>query len=931
MSLYIFTEDDKKIIEKKLPEIVEEAQYHTLKNTEPNIDEITTILKLIIDKIVIKNKRVIFGKYAYNMLMDINNVLTEIHIYSSDPVKDLYDLSKYLFENDYKYITFDNKFGFFILSVNMKSYCHIHYLHQSYIDVIPTLIMDKVQIVHPHYQIMLNMKILSDPIKNYDDFEEIFDQLYNLQKKYPLTFEKYPINLKENSSLKKINLSKYDLIYCGIDAYNYYIQVSELKEKKVIPQPFIQAYSLTYKDTKHEIMKEYFNENITQKVFKTYSDIYLDDILLLRLYDGTDKCISFNLVSKADGGSSGSVQGTQTQLRGSVQGTQTQLRGKMKYVSFDLLLSMYLSDMFRDNYELYKTLSCNLIHARDSVLEKNKSILDDTPFKIFVVKFCGIHVNPDVENRLKVNFDNADKEMPTYEYDNSIDELNIKSKINIPLKPKNFIYLFTEEDYKLIIKELPNIIDSIKLYLLKNGTPSLDEVYKIQKLILEYVKKNNRIIYGGYALDKALRAINPEHAIYKKSWQIPDIEFYSPEPMKDIVDICDILVKQDLQNIIFKESLHEETYSLKVNGRLYCDISYIPKLINGHIRKIEFDGINYVHPHFGLIDLYRMINDPLTSYWRLETKKTFQRMYILQKDYPLEAFKGAITYETIDDEETKLISMFNKDYVSDTLVYCGFETYNYYLKESGNNHLIDILYIQAITTNYKEEVPNIINYFKTKSKNITYIEYFPFFQFLGSHTEILNNNKVIAKIYHHNDMCIPRHIVKNMNYATFDYLTMIYMMLKFKMHVEKNMALYKGYGIMITNLILARDRYFEKNNKNPIDKTPYQSFVIPCIGRTMTAQRKAQLKYLEKLKNKKTPIFTYDPRTSKEKDIKWIFKNTSGNVVNTDMNKKFTEVDGKVVVKIKKEKIKESKKKDDEEDFEFNLDEEEKEEEEKLD
>lgn len=898
MSLYIFTEDDKKIIEKKLPEIVEEAQYHTLKNTEPNIDEIKTVFDLIINKIIIKNKRIVFNKYAYNMLMDINNVLTEMHIYSSDPVKDLYDLSKYLFENNYKYITFDNKFGSFYLSVNMKTYCYIHYLHQSYMDIIPTVQIDKIRVVHPHYQIMLNMNLLNDLVKNHEDIEEIFNQLYNLQKKYPLIVGKYPINLKENNVLKKINLSKYDLVYCGFEAYNYYIQISELKEKKMIPIEFIQAYSLTYKDTKNNILKDYLNDNISQKVFKKYTDIFLDDILILRLFDGTNKCIPFNTYNK------------------------------IKYVSFDLLLSMFLSDMFRDNYELYNILSCNLIYARDSVLEKNKTILDESPFKIFILKFCNISDiqskdellfnESDIESRIKFNYDKEDKEMPNYEYDNCIDQLNIKSKLDLPLKSKNYLYLFTEDDYKLIINEIPIIIDKVKLYLLKNGVPTLDEVCKIQKIILEYVKKNNRIIYGGYALDKALRAVNIEHAIYKKSWLIPDIEFYSFEPMKDIVDICDILVKEKLENIIFKESLHEETYTLKVNGRLYCDISYIPKLINSHIKKLEFDGINYVHPHFGLIDLYRMINDPLTSYWRLETKKTFQRMYILQKDYPLEAFKGNIKFDDITETDKKLISMFYKDYKSDTFVYCGFETYNYYLQESKNKNLLDITFIQAITTNYKEEVPNIINYFKSKSNKITFNEYFPFFQFLGSHTEILNNNVVIAKIYHHNDMCIPRHIIKDINYATFDYLIMILLMLKFKMHVDKQMIPYKNYGIMITNLILTRDYYFEKNNKNPIDKTPFQSFVIPCIGRTITAQRKAQLKYLEKIKNKKNPVFVYNPKTSKEKEIKWIFKNTSGNIVNTDINKKFIEEDGKIVVKVKKEK---NKKEKEDEDFEFDVDE----------
>jgi len=49
---------------------------------------------------------------------------------------------------------------------------------------------------------------------------------------------------------------------------------------------------------------------------------------------------------------------------------------------------------------------------------------------------------------------------------------------------------------------------------------------------------------------------------------------------------------------------------------------------------IEIDGIKCAHPHFMMVDTYRILTDPMTSYWRLD--KSIKRFQKLIKYYPID-------------------------------------------------------------------------------------------------------------------------------------------------------------------------------------------------------------------------------------------------------------------------------------------------------
>ena len=143
----------------------------------------------------------------------------------------------------------------------------------------------------------------------------------------------------------------------------------------------------------------------------------------------------------------------------------------------------------------------------------------------------------------------------------------------------------------------PKIMKKIGKKKLMEMEPTLDEITKVNGIIVEYIKKNNRKIYGGYALNKLLIEKDPYMAIYDE-YDTPDIEFYSPEPLNDLIKLCDLIHESGFKNVIGQEAQHKETYSIFVNYQLYSDITYMPINIYNKIRYIQIDGFNLIHPWF---------------------------------------------------------------------------------------------------------------------------------------------------------------------------------------------------------------------------------------------------------------------------------------------------------------------------------------------
>lgn len=446
--------------------------------------------------------------------------------------------------------------------------------------------------------------------------------------------------------------------------------------------------------------------------------------------------------------------------------------------------------------------------------------------------------------------------------------------------------MYRQTDLEHIKKNIDFIKDEAMKKTQEILEPTKQEYKDVYVAVLEYIKKSRKIVYGGYAQNHLIKMKNSDDVFYRET-DIADIEFYSFEPLKDVVNLCDFLHTKGFKYIEGKSGVHEETYKIFVNFANYVDISYIPKNVFDNLPVIEDAGIRYCHPHVMIVDAFRVYADPLTSYWRLD--KTFNRFATLIKYYPFDTNydKYKIIYDTkLPGEEISKVKRFVRHKIlhKSQLIVIGHYAYNYLVKKVKKNlEFENFPYYQAVSIDYKNDRESIANFLKKEYENKITIKHFvPFFQFYDAHTEYFYNDVCILKLYGHNNRCIVNQFSekKEVFFGTFQCI-FLYLLIDYQYAIcrrdEKEKINYMG---LITRLLKARTTYLDNHDLTVLDKSPFQEFTLQCLGSTEDPMRMARLASLKKKESGKQVNFNYKPKGSPGKVPEYRFDNTSGNMIN---------------------------------------------------
>jgi hypothetical protein len=459
-------------------------------------------------------------------------------------------------------------------------------------------------------------------------------------------------------------------------------------------------------------------------------------------------------------------------------------------------------------------------------------------------------------------------------------------------------------------EEYPKLKKNAEYKVLKNYDPKLDEINQVYNIIKTFIIEKKRKVYGGYALNLLLKQKDKNLAIYDDvELTQADIEYYSSTPIEDLIELCGQIYKAGFKPVSGQEAQHPETYTIFVNYRKYCDITYIPNNINKKTRFITIENMNLIHPWFMMIDYFRMFTDPLTSYWRLE--KTFDRYKLIEKTYPLPLIQKPLNMTQYKDKKISDAINLLFDYLSEknTILFTGFYVYNYYLyKSEYKKYNFEILpYLEVYSTDYIKDGLDIVEYIKNLpeeiSKKLSHKEYYPFFQFYGYNTVVYYNDGKdsypILYLYSNNKRCIPykqteyikfdnlnitKPIVKKdqkINIGCFDHNILHGLIILVKLRVDEdndwNDVLYK----YINGLVTFRNNFLEKNKKTIYDDSIFQGFVIDCMGEPVFLDRERRLLIEIRKKLGKPYTFKYEPSSSKIPK-KFSFPNSSGNEITND-------------------------------------------------
>lgn len=445
--------------------------------------------------------------------------------------------------------------------------------------------------------------------------------------------------------------------------------------------------------------------------------------------------------------------------------------------------------------------------------------------------------------------------------------------------------MYREEDIEIIKSNIDDIVEKAMVNYKTNNEPTYDESTRVYSVILDFIKNKKRIIYGGYAQNKLITEKNKDDGFYKET-DTPDIEFYSYEPLKDLIELCDLLHNKNFKYVQGSEGLHEGTYKIFVNFENYCDISYISKNIYDNCPYIiTKNNLLLADPLFMLIDVYRVFTDPMTSYWRLD--KSFRRFLRLYKYYPIEKYKKNDTIKFTNKIDENILNKLRKFILhnSDYIV-VGTYAYNYYIKKTKYKPS-NINFYEIITSNIKEEASKIYKkLLKIFGNKISIKEYFPFFEYFDYRIEFLYNNQVILRVYNNNNRCIVYNEskTKKTKFGT-SQLVQLYLLSNYIYYIiNKNINESNNYFNLFLNFNKAKNYYLTSHNITVINNSPFQEFKLNCIGKTIKLDRLERLEIIDKKKKGVQLKFRYEPTNEKGKVPNYIFKNSSGNQV---INKKF--------------------------------------------
>lgn len=312
------------------------------------------------------------------------------------------------------------------------------------------------------------------------------------------------------------------------------------------------------------------------------------------------------------------------------------------------------------------------------------------------------------------------------------------------------MYPIKSKDHQFINSQLKNIKNDMKI--ITNNQTISSTVYKIvQDIILNYVKKNNKIVYGGIALN-ALMKHKTDKELYTKH-DIPDIEFYSSNSWQDAKNICDIL-----HNIGFvseaKEAIHINTLSIFINRFNCCDITFFHQKIIKAFQTVIVNGIKYIHPHHMYTDYINLLN---TSEQYTFYDKTIPKIEWIVKNYP---FQNKTFNFKLNNKNLLTIPWIYKMIQKKSFILTdSYAVYQYTKHVDIKDHQLSSQ-LTLLSCELYDDAMYIYNIIMKHNKNVQVIEYYGFSEYIGRKIAFHTDSNITITLIDQNKVAQP-FVLKN--------------------------------------------------------------------------------------------------------------------------------------------------------------------------
>nr|QBK87786.1 MAG: uncharacterized protein LCMAC202_01220 [Marseillevirus LCMAC202] len=357
------------------------------------------------------------------------------------------------------------------------------------------------------------------------------------------------------------------------------------------------------------------------------------------------------------------------------------------------------------------------------------------------------------------------------------------------------------------------------------------EAYKIAA---NFIKKKNRKLYGGTALNMYLP---PKHKIYKKS-TLPDYDFFSPDPWVDAVELADLLYKAGFKYTETKAGVHKGTFKVFANFWPIADITYLPQELYDQITTTKKNGYTLVSPAYLQMTMYNIISKPIESPVRWP-QVAFRQKLLEQWAAPKYRKKQCAIdliaekeHVELDPELEKALQVVYREARKAKLIHYGALAYNKYITLGGGNLRIPVYFYELLAEDagkyakeFEKQIKKVIQ--NTLVNDLVYLPYkdmnkmsYVLYMVIGEEQYPLFSITELTR-------CIPYKYLGGRYYCSIDYL--FYELYNQMFNEDTDLHAF-DVSCLIRYLYYTQQRYYKKKRISELDKSPFQRFVTKCRG-----------------------------------------------------------------------------------------------------
>lgn len=394
--------------------IMDEANKKADSCIEPTLEEYHTVMGVIFDFIK-KKRRVIHGGFTYNVLLKAKDKSLanykhtdrkDVDFYTPEPKADLVELVNLLDDKGYKYVNGHGALheDTFKINVNFQHMCDLTYMPKNIFHNLQVIEHEGVLHAHPKHLMIDIIREYNDPINSYWRLrDKTFFKANKLLKYYPLkwdTSKPFQANTNEMEAKQKAFdvLKEFEGLFMGSIPRTYYL--TRKKELDLSGMVFVPRNNNTRKIAKdiYDNIKAVLNKELNvigyRPLYHYWDERYdfiINDTVIVTIRGNYNMCIPYNTMyvtnNKAEKVQTG---GFYKNLAGGKAEQPIMIATFMGTILHNMVAAYNCYTSRSDKYKQYEHVLHSLITERNKYLTKeNKTVLDNTPYREFIIRCVG--------------------------------------------------------------------------------------------------------------------------------------------------------------------------------------------------------------------------------------------------------------------------------------------------------------------------------------------------------------------------------------------------------------------------------------------------------------------------------------------------------------------------------------------------------------